>query len=254
MAAIPFDWTKGFDITSKVSLPVEDQNGSSSCGGQALRYYLEALKCLKTGTFERLSAKDSYCQIFYPGGGTTIRDIGRIAVQVGVKNEVTVPSYQNGAAPQEWFMEDKNVSRLTSTASKFAEFGFAFPAVDIESIAQAIRDNSGMIIQVSGQNNGTWLSNYPKAPTVKEWSHFLYAGKAVTINGKKYIGVLNSWGADAGENGWQYLDENYFKGWVTNSLVLYDNTVYAYQPSPLQTTATWLQKFLQWFNLYPFNY
>jgi len=43
MATIPFDWDKGYDVEEEVSkvlgvpfkLPVKNQNGSSSCGGQA---------------------------------------------------------------------------------------------------------------------------------------------------------------------------------------------------------------------------
>ena len=58
---------------------------------------------------------------------------------------------------------------------------------------------------------GTWLSPFPKPPAKRVWGHWLYAGKAKLIDGKKYIGVLNSWGIDTGEKGWQWIGEDYFK-------------------------------------------
>jgi len=250
-APIPFDWTTGFDIEAKLgmALPTENQFSSFSCGGQALRYYLEALKCLNTKSFERLSAHDPYCQIFYPQGGTTIHDVGKIAVQVGIKNEATVPSYLNGDCTES-FMEDKNLSQASPIASKFAEFGYAFPNTDIETIASAVRDNNGCILQVTGWNNGSWRGTYPSSiPGGISWSHFLYAGKLKLINGKRYVGVKNSWG-EIGEAGWQWLDESFFLGSVTNAIVFFDKTLYQYPPTLLQKAPTFLQKFLNFFNNY----
>ncbi len=255
MAKIPFNWNLGFDIVAlDGELPIEDQGQSGSCGGQAARYYLEVLKRIRTGVFERLSAKDPYCQIFYPGGGTDIRSIGNICVRLGrgVRSEALVPSYEHGLAPSEVFMEDKSVSNA-SPSQFFRAQAYAFSKTDIESIAESVRDNNGCIIQVSGQNNGTWLSPYPKPPIQQEWSHFLYAGKAKLIDGKKYIGVCNSWGTDTGINGWQWLGEEYFFGNVTNALVFYDNEATPYVPSVAQKTfeaLPWLTRLINWLSNY----
>jgi hypothetical protein len=37
----PFDWNQGYDIEKQLGykLPVDDQNGSTSCGGQAFGKY-----------------------------------------------------------------------------------------------------------------------------------------------------------------------------------------------------------------------
>lgn len=256
MASIPFNWNLGFDIEALDGpITIENQGSSGSCGGQAARYYLEVLKRVNTGMFERLSAKDSYCQIFYPGGGTDIRSIGSICVKLGrgVRTEALVPSYQDGQAPTEAFMEDKSVSNV-APLQFFRPQAYAFSKTDVESIAQSVRDNNGCIIQVNGQNNGTWLSAFPKPPAYREWGHFLYAGKAKLVNGKKFIGCCNSWGEDVGEKGWQWLGEDYFSlGNVTNALVFYDKGATPYIPSPIQKTveaAPWLIRIINWLGHY----
>ncbi len=254
MAPVPFNWDAGFDVTIKTGFfPVENQGESGSCGGQAARYYLEVLKCLQKGTFERLSAKDPYCQIFYPGGGTDIRSIGKICVR-GIRSEILVPSYENDEPPSEFFMEDKNMSNSAAPIF-FKADAYAFSKTDIESIAQSVRDNDGCIIQVNGQNNGTWLSAFPKPPSRREWGHFLYAGKAKRINGKKYVKCCNSWGGDVGEDGWQWLGEDYFSSRnVTNALVFYNSRVTPYVPTSTQAAInsmpSWLIRLFNWLGNY----
>lgn len=256
MAAEPFDWTKGYDVEEemKTLLTSEDQGVSGSCGGQAGRYYTEVLNMLTTGSFERLSAKDPYCYIYYPGGGTTSRDIGKRIGDHGIARESAVPSYQNGQAPSEAFMEDKSVSSLLSDAVRIGLISaYAKSKLDIESIAVAVRDNHGCIITIGGQNNGTWLSQFPQPPINVQWRHFLYVGKVKMINGKKYLGVKNSWGNDVGINGWQWLSEDYP---IEDSLVFYDKATYTYIPTKPQVVLSWfyqypwVQGFIDWLSKY----
>lgn len=264
----PFDWNIGFDIGKKLqtflnnpsfTIPVENQGQSGSCGGQAVRYYLEVLFALRNKTFKRLSAKNPYSQIFYPGGGTTIRDVGNIASRKGICSEELIPSYDKGSLPSEAFMEGISANHyreVIADAVLSEEFGYAFPARDIDSIATAIRDNNGCILQINGQNNGTWLSPFPTPPQDTEWSHFIYAGKAELLNGQKYIGFINSWGESTGTLGWQWLPVNYFtSGNVTNALVFYDKALYSpYVPGTTQKALTWLQKFMNWFSNFQINF
>lgn len=219
--ALAFDWTKGYDIEEELSkalkvsnfkLAVKDQNGSFSCGGQAWAYLAEVLEALSTGTYEPRSAKYIYAQTWAPGGGSRGRDNADIFVKQGVAKESVLTSYDNGQPPQEGFMQKS--SDITDIARQDAKLSkasvYAETNLDIESIAIAIRDNHGIVLGIDGQNNGTWISEFPKPPTLTEWRHWIYAGKAKMRNGKKHIGFLNSWGASIGDKGWQWIPIEYF--------------------------------------------
>lgn len=209
-----FDWRTGFDIEHEigVNLQVKDQNGSSSCGGQAWSYYGEVLEKIATGTYEARSARWIYSHTRQPGGGSSGKDNCSFVIKKGFAIELYAPSYDNGKPPKESFMIQ--VPQLSKQALEDLEVSKALSylhvPVNIEVFAQAIQENNGLVLVLNGQDNGTWRSKFPKPPTVKEWGHFLYAGKARIINGKKYIGVINSWGTKTGDSGWQWLGEEWF--------------------------------------------
>ncbi len=210
----PFDWSTGFDIEIKVGkLPVKDQNGSFSCGGQAWSNYAGVLEAVASGTLEERSAKFFYSQTYQVGGGSTGRDNADIYVNQGAAREAVLSSYAHGLPPDESFItrsgDITDAVRQDAKSDTSISYAQVEPA-SIDSNAQAIRDNNGVILLLDGQNNGTWASAFPLPPTTTAWRHWVYAGKAKMINGKKYIGILNSWGDHIGENGWQYLGEEYF--------------------------------------------
>ena len=215
----PFDWNAGFDIeqTLALKLPVKNQNGSFSCGGQAWATYAAVLEAIATGTHEERAAKFIYAQTFAPGGGSWGRPNCDICKKQGVCREAVLSSYENGNPPSEGFMERAVdiTDAARADASHAKEISYGNVVVNIDAIAQAIRDGHGTILLVHGANNGTWRSAFPQvAPT--EWGHWIYAGKAKVIDGKKYIGFLNSWGTEVGEAGWQWLGEEWFTPDLTN--------------------------------------
>lgn len=211
--AAAFDWDTGYDIEAELgrTIPVKDQNGSLSCGGQAWSYLGQILEAAATGTMEERSAKYVYAQTYQAGGGSTGRDNAKIFAEQGIAREATCASYEAGLPPTETFM--RRGQDISESARQDAKFAKAYPYIqvgtNIENIAQAIRDTQGVILLINGQDNGTWLSAFPKPPTNVAWRHWIYAGKAKLLNGKRNIKCLNSWG-NVGENGWQWLDESWF--------------------------------------------
>lgn len=249
-ATSPYMWVDTqVAVPPPVEIITEDQGGSSSCGGQSLRYKAEYDTIQKTGKFERLSAKNPYSQIFVsPSGGCRITDIGKIYANKGVSSEELVPSYQNGYPPSDSFMQDKslNGNAVNNAQTHMSPLGYAFPSTNIDSLAQAARDNNGGILQVSGCDGQGWRTTFPMYTSTWEWSHFLFFPKdsSQMINGKKGMWIKNTWGDDVGSHGWQWLSEEFFKGGVNNAIVFYNKNDYLpYNPN------VW-QKFLMWFQQY----
>lgn len=227
----PFDWQEGFDIEQKLgrALPSKDQGVSLSCGGQMISYYVEVLEALETGTFEPRSAKHPYSQIYVPpSGGAFMRDVFTLPIKQGIAEERLCPSYENGQAPSEAFMRRNQdiTPQARENAAIFKSTGYAnVNPMDIDAVAQAIRDNNGVGILFRATNNGTWLSPNPvppETPAAATWGHFTYEGKALLVNGVKRIFLKQSWGDKAGIKGWQSFGEE----WFANGHVLECRTLY----------------------------
>lgn len=196
----PFDWSTTFQVPELVT---KDQGQSGSCGGQATAYREEILEGVPQ------SAKSIYSLCFVPGGGSGEQGLWGVIKNTGVSKESDVPSYDNGQPPSEAFMEDTSWNRKFSVADSS---NVVYVNLDIESIAEAVRDNNGIILGIYGSDNGTWLSSNPSAPTIPTsqcWCHWVFVGGVGMFNGKKAIRIKNSWGSSVGENGWQWLTEDY---------------------------------------------
>jgi hypothetical protein len=235
-AVTPFDWTKGYDVEVELAnklnkpgfkIPVKDQNGSYSCVGQACAYYESVQDAIEKGIYTEKSARDAYSQIFAPGGGSSTRAGVNLIVKKGVCRESLMPSYLvGGYPPDEAFITKRKDARKETISDALTAKGSAYASVkiDIDSMAQAIRDNHGIIFVVEGEDNGTWRTKFPRPPIAEsEWAHCIYAGKAKLINGKKHIGILNSWSENTGDNGWQWLNEEYInKTFSRDAMTVYD--------------------------------
>lgn len=211
--AAPFDWNQGYDIEKKINtvIPFKNQDGSSSCVGQAWSYYIGVLDAIETSAYTDISAKAVYSQIALSQGGAYIREGGKLTVDWGAVIEILVSSYENGNPPSEPFMKDlswKN-DQISQTAKKLCSKEFRMiQGITIDIVAQGIRDNFGVVGGVLGSNNGSWNTLEPK-PGAKDWGHALFFGKAGLDEKGKYIATPNSWG-NRFNGQWQKLREDWF--------------------------------------------
>lgn len=236
-ASVPFEWQAGSgpDPALVKLLTLKNQGPSDSCGGQAFSYYGQRLRASYAGDAAQRSAKYLYSQVFVPGGGSSDRDLATIAKSQGFGLEVDIPSYENGQPPSEAFMERPqditSLARLDAAKDEIS-IAYAFPTIDLETIAQAASACLGVVLGIHGTNNGTWLSPQPKPPVAADgtpWAHYMYGAEPQIYSGKKGIWCPQSWGLGAGMNGWQFLDEDYFA-----SGAIWAAVVLIYNPAPTQ--------------------
>lgn len=214
-ASAPFDWTKGYDVEDETGKLYVDDQSPTSCGGHAFSKYVSAQKAVRTDNLSRRSAKFIYnhTAVIQDGSplGSNIDTNARFVKNSGDALETLCPSYQGTHVASDDFMLAHDITpQATLDGMQNRSKSYAYVPVNMDSFAQAIRDNAGLVILLGGENNGTWYSKFPKPPTYRQWGHFVYAGRARMIDGKRYIGILNSWGATVGENGWQWLGSDYF--------------------------------------------
>jgi len=228
------EWENGYDIEKELGIKIKPKNqySSSSCVGQGSSSLSAVLDFIETKTWDEHSAKAIYSQIALANGGAYLRGAMKLLKEWGELYEKQLKSYKENGETDEDFMRD--LSWKTPEMNKLAKTLQAkdykrITGFDIDTFAKAIKDGKGVLMGVTGTNNGTWKSVYPIPPTLTTpyselWGHALYAGKFKIENGKKYIGVLNSWG-NIGDEGWQWLGEEWFGDggrWIINPWVLID--------------------------------
>ena len=211
LGAPPVDWDKGYIVPEVEGIKVEDQNGSLSCVGQGWSKYAEVLEKVENKNFTDLSAKYIYSQIFIPPtGGSYVRDGAKLVVNQGVGLEAQLPSYPATEADMRRVEDITDPIREAAKTYKAKSYASIWHKNNIDTFAQAIQQNLGVITGVYGHNSG-WGMAYVKPPTEGgAWGHAFYCVGFVMVEGKKYIKFLNSWGTNWGESGYGYLGEDYF--------------------------------------------
>ena len=213
-APTPYDWNTPLDVPI---YNIKNQFQSESCWGQAFSRAMQII----LGS-EELSAKSAYSTIYEQGGGVNLWVGEKEARYFGITTELKVPSYHNGTT-DEPFMTDIKWQTDANLKDCFTRMGYKAVNVpmDIDSIAQAIATNKAVLFLIHGSNNGTWLSPIPQPPKAGDniWGHYVTSCKPMLINGKKMIRFYQSWGSQVGENGFQYLSEEYVNsGYVLDAV------------------------------------
>ena len=216
-SSIPFNWQQGYDVRDTTGqIAIKNQGDSYSCGGQAGSYFIEIQRRLQKINEGSISAKSVYAPIAYPGGGTTVPALETQIAARGAELEITVSSYDAKGLPlTETQYEDREWDTSAEVMPMQSRAGYTPVDIplNIDSIASTIQQYGAVIVEVRGQNNGTWLTAYPKPPEPTNpneiWQHFMILIGAKLINGVETLIALNSWGTSVGEQGVQYFLSDY---------------------------------------------
>lgn len=226
-AGTPFDWEQGFDIEEKlgIKLIINNQGSTYSCVGQATSKDREVKEYIETKKYAPRSARSIYSFRSNKGHGMNPRDAKEIEKERGVASRKDVPDSQSE-------LEMSTIPTWPYPVTRSKDYLCFDPYNNIDEVAKHIRDYDGVTIAYDGINNGTNRLEHPTLPNSPyevRWSHFVFAGKAKIVDGEKRIYILNSWGSECGNEGWQYFTEadfktrknNYnpfYRGWVTTDL------------------------------------
>ncbi len=240
-----FDWNTGYDVRDTIGpIAIKNQGQSSSCGGQAGSYFLEIQRKLQNITEGECSAKSVYAPIAYYGGGTTVTSLENQVGAGGCNLESSVPSYGANRTPlPEYFMTEKSWITSQTSIDALGRAGYTpyDVHVDIDTVASTIASYGACLWEITGQNNGTWLSPTPKPPSnsisSEKWNHFMCLIGAKMINGQKTIIALQSWGENVGDKGIQYFTEEYLNsGYIVDCFTfIYDSKISA----SISNTSIW---------------
>ncbi len=256
-AVAPFDWSQGYDSLSMIPpVLIKNQFKSESCGGQSVSYALEIIEKLANNQEGSISAKSIYAPRAAVGGGMFVSDLQRQITSSGASLEVLVPSYKPDATTDEPFMQDKTTLR-PQDALKRNGYRIVNVPITMDDIASAIKQYGAVIWEITGQNNGTWLSPLPQPPVSNNnlWTHFMCCVGADQSTGFQKIKALQSWGLNCGERGVQYFQANYINsGYVLDCFAFYKPTVTVETSAQISNWQQFWANVNAWWNGQPFPY
>lgn len=192
--AFPIIWREK-DKSEWKRFSVRNQDGSSSCGGQA------GAKAVETVLKKVISAHPIYRRRSnFPAEGMWLQDIGDIVKKMGTTGETEDPSQNMNEA-------DMNRPLIVETPDKLA--GYAFPDVkNIDEIAQAI-EARGHVILLLHANLEEW-TDFPVFNGKQfNMGHFVCGVDYFMYKGQKCILIEDSWGKFYGLEGQRIISEDF---------------------------------------------
>ena len=230
------EWNKWYRIDKElwITIPVKNQDKSSSCTGQWTSYYTWILNFIETWKYIDVSAKAIYSQVTLgKNKWAVIRDAIKLIVTWWAVYNSVVPSNEKDWSCSEDFIIDKSwlTPEITELAKILQSKDYkSISWYDIETFAAAIKENHWVVSWVTWTNNWTWYSISPEPPTTSTaqrdlWWHCIFFGWYGKDSKWKFIWILNSWWEEVGEKWWQKLYINWFWNewrWIFNPWTLQD--------------------------------
>ncbi len=205
-----------------VTYPKRNQGMKQDCTCYSAAKALAIDELSENGQWREFSPDHVYPYVVVPGGGARSLDVANFIVEKGMTLEALYPSdkltEEQAADPMV-----KQTDIIAKDAKQVAMIYRPAKAVecptDFETIASIIHGfrqqglKKGVMVTIVGQNNGTWLSTFPVAPSKDSkaalWFHRVVVTDFGLIDGKKVLAFDNSWGDQIGHAGQQFLTLEY---------------------------------------------
>ena len=255
-AMIPAQWIEKDPLTGFKTYPKRNQGLAGDCVDYSYAKAIGVDVQNIISEWRELSPHSLYAFTCEPGGGSNSLDAGTKVSSIGMTLEILFPSDNLSEAQAEsqtgYAIDAKNVALL------YRPNGVMQCPTDFDTIAsilqtyQAQGKNKVVMVTLIGQNNGSWYSSQPKIPNVAPnsndatlWYHKVPICDFGTIGGKRVLAIDNSWGTAVGNQGQQFLTEDWI-AYIYGGLYTIDPTDLSGQspttvPAPTYTWTTQLQ-------------
>lgn len=209
----PATWIEKDPARGFKTYPKRNQGAQNSCVSYALAKQLAVDEQAENGAWRELSPRSVYAYTRVPpDGGSSPIEATKLAAKQGMTLEGLLKTDgidDQGAAKTDGYAVDARQVALVYRPASFIECSADFETVAsvIESHRLAGKDKV-VTISVVGENNGTWLSAFPKPAknwALPDWRHRVTVTDYGLVGGVKHLAIDNSWGEAVGNGGQQFL-------------------------------------------------
>lgn len=208
----PAIWTEKPIANGFITYPKRNQGAQNSCVGYTLAKQLSVDELSENGVYREMSPASIYAYTRVTGGGASSIIASKLATKIGLTLEHLLPTDGKddlGAADATGYATDAKQVALVYKPGSIVE-----STADFETIASILHNfqqagkKKVVTVTIIGQNNGTWLSSFPKPasnPTITPWYHRVCVTDFGLVGGRKHLAIDNSWGEIPGNKGQQLL-------------------------------------------------
>lgn len=214
----PALWIEKDPTKDFITYPKRNQYMTSACVTYWLAKQLSVDEFSENGVWRELSPHSIYPYGYVPEGGMNSLVASNLVVKQGMTLESLLPS--DGLSEAMMRKSDTYAVDAKQVALVYKPESFVECATDFDTIYSIIEgykklgQKKVVGVTIIGQNNGTWLTSFPKPPSGKEnlWYHRITITDGGIIKGKRYLSFDNSWGEQVnqeGIKGQQFIGEEY---------------------------------------------
>ncbi len=189
---------------------LRDQDGSSSCVGQGTAKAMEALTGIVDSAHPTYSRRPNK-----PSEGMYLQAAGDLRKNQGTTTEERDPSQK---------LDELHMDAPVLVSTPTLISNYAFVAIDIDQIAQAIDLHKGVALTFES-NYDEWI-DIPVVKGTPKWGHCVCAVDYTLYKGEKAIVIEDSWGhaTSIGNGGQRIITESFLKARCTGAMYLIPKT------------------------------